>query len=292
MANLNKVLLMGKLTREPQSKALPQNGTPVCDLGMAVNRRYKTQSGEEREDVVYVDLTAYGYQADYCMKNMTKGSTVYVEGHLRFESWQDKDTGKNRSKLRVIVDTILHLERKNSQYPEQQAYPPMGYGQQQSPYAAPAYGQPLPNYGYLQQPPAYPPPQQPPYQPPPQPQQPVPQQPQAIAQPARQPAPQPQQPAPQQPAPQSQQPTPQSQPQQPSQPAQPQAVPQQPAPQPQPAAQPQQPAPQPQATPQPVAQPSQPQAAPSQPAPQPQQPSQPAPSSAPANEEVVDDMPF
>lgn len=272
MANLNKVLLMGKLTREPQSKALPQNGTPVCDLGMAVNRRYKTQSGEEREDVVYVDLTAYGYQADYCMKNMTKGSTVYVEGHLRFESWQDKDTGKNRSKLRVIVDTILHLERKNPQYPEQQAYPPMGYGQQQSPYAAPAYGQPLPNYGYLQQPPAYPPPQQPPYQPPPQPQQPVPQQPQAIAQPARQPAPQ--------------QPTPQSQPQQPSQPAQPQAVPQQPAPQPQ------QPAPQPQATPQPVAQPSQPQAAPSQPAPQPQQPSQPAPSSAPANEEVVDDMPF
>ena len=118
MANLNKVLLMGKLTREPQSKALPQNGTPVCDLGMAVNRRYKTQSGEEREDVVYVDLTAYGYQADYCMKNMTKGSTVYVEGHLRFESWQDKDTGKNRSKLRVIVDTILHLERKNPQYPE------------------------------------------------------------------------------------------------------------------------------------------------------------------------------
>ncbi len=205
MANLNKVLLMGKLTREPQSKALPQNGTPVCDLGMAVNRRYKTQSGEEREDVVYVDLTAYGYQADYCMKNMTKGSTVYVEGHLRFESWQDKDTGKNRSKLRVIVDTILHLERKNPQYPEQQAYPPMGYGQQQPPYAAPAYGQPMPNYGYLQQPPAYPPPQQPPYQPPPQPQQP-----QAIAQPARQAAPQqpaPQQPAPQQPAPQ--QPAPQ-----------------------------------------------------------------------------------
>ena len=271
MANLNKVLLMGKLTREPQSKALPQNGTPVCDLGMAVNRRYKTQSGEEREDVVYVDLTAYGYQADYCMKNMTKGSTVYVEGHLRFESWQDKDTGKNRSKLRVIVDTILHLERKNPQYPEQQAYPPMGYGQQQPPYAAPAYGQPMPNYGYLQQPPAYPPPQQPPYQPPPQPQQPVPQQPQAIAQPARQvatqpaPQPQPQQPAAQQPAPQ-------------------QPAPQQPAPQ--------QPAPQPQATPQPVAQPSQPQAAPSQPAPQPQQSSQPAPSSAPANEEVVDDMPF
>ena len=261
MANLNKVLLMGKLTREPQSKALPQNGTPVCDLGMAVNRRYKTQSGEEREDVVYVDLTAYGYQADYCMKNMTKGSTVYVEGHLRFESWQDKDTGKNRSKLRVIVDTILHLERKNPQYPEQQAYPPMGYGQQQPPYAAPAYGQPLPNYGYLQQPPAYPPPQPLPYQQPVPPQA-VPQQPQAVPQPARQ------------------------------------AAPPQPAPQPQAAAQPaqqpaqQQPAAQPQATPQPVAQPSQPQAAPSQPAPQPQQSSQPAPSSAPANEEVVDDMPF
>ena len=276
MANLNKVLLMGNLTREPQSKALPQNGTPVCDLGMAVNRRYKTQSGEEREDVVYVDLTAYGYQADFCVKNMTKGSTVYVEGHLRYESWQDKETGKTRSKLRVIVDTILHLEKRTAELIEPQAYPPMGYGQQ-PPYSAPAYGQPMPNYGYLQPPPPYPPAQQP-YQPlPQQPYQPLPQQPQQVAQP-----PVPQQPPAQQPAqsvqqpqvaPMQQSPQQKAAPQQPVQQQQPaqQAAPQQPVQQ-------QQPAPQPQADP-PPAQP-------------PPQPSQLAPTSAKADEEVVDDMPF
>ena len=274
MANLNKVLLMGNLTREPQSKALQQNGTPICDLGMAVNRRYKTQSGEEREDVVYVDLTAYGYQADFCVKNMTKGSTVYVEGHLRYDSWQDKETGKTRSKLRVIVDTILHLEKRNAELIEPQAYPSMSYGQQ-PPYSVPAYGQPMPAYGY-QPPPPYPPTQQP-YQRQ-QPYQPSPQQPQQVAQ---QPIPQ-QSPA-QQPAQSVQQPqvAPMQQPVK-----QPQSTPQQLAPQatPQPQATPRQPAPQ-----QPAAQP---QADPPPAQPPPPQPSQPAPPSAAADEEVVDDMPF
>ncbi len=283
MANLNKVLLMGNLTREPQSKALQQNGTPICDLGMAVNRRYKTQSGEEREDVVYVDLTAYGYQADFCVKNMTKGSTVYVEGHLRYDSWQDKETGKTRSKLRVIVDTILHLEKRNAELIEPQAYPSMRYGQQ-PPYPAPAYGQPIPAYGYQQPPPPYPPAQQPyqplqqqPYQPLQRPMpQPAPQQPQQVAQQPvqqqptqQQVAPQQsahQQPAPQQPAPQ--QPAPQQQ-------AMPKAAPQSP----QPAPQPQQPASQPKADPPPAQ-------------PPPPQPSQPAPPSIAADEEVVDDVPF
>ena len=103
MANLNKVLLMGNLTRAPQSRAVQQTGMPICDMGLAINRRYKTQSGEEREDVVYVELITYGHLADYCAKNLTKGSTIYVEGHLRFESWQDKDTNKNRSRLRGLL---------------------------------------------------------------------------------------------------------------------------------------------------------------------------------------------
>jgi single-strand DNA-binding protein len=280
MVNLNKVLLMGNLTREPQSKALQQNGTPICDMAMAVNRRYKTQSGEEREDVIYVDLIAYGYQADFCVKNMTKGSAVYVEGHLRLDSWQDKETGKNRSKLRVVVDNIILLDRKSTLVPEQQGYPPMGYGQ--PPYPAPAYGQPMPAYGYQQPPPPYPPmqqsyqplPQQP-YQPLQRPMpQPAPQQqqqPQQVAQqPVQQkpiqPPPAPQPPAPQPPAPQAV-----------AQPPQPAPQPQQPAPQPQPA--PQQPAPQPQADPPPAQ-------------PPPTQPTQPAPPSIAADEEVVDDVPF
>ncbi|MBQ9446795.1 MAG: single-stranded DNA-binding protein [Victivallales bacterium] len=278
MVNLNKVLLMGNLTREPQSKALQQNGTPICDMAMAVNRRYKTQSGEEREDVIYVDLIAYGYQADFCIKNMTKGSAVYVEGHLRLDSWQDKETGKNRSKLRVVVDNIILLDRKSTLVPEQQGYPPMGYGQ--PPYPAPPYGQPMPAYGY-QQPPPYPPMQQPyqplpqqPYQPLQRPMpQPAPQQPQQVAQQPVQQKPIQPQPAPQQPAPQQQQQVAQ-------QPVQQKTTQPQSAPQPQqPAPQPQQPAPQPKADPPPAQ-------------PPPPQPSQPTPPSAAADEEVVDDVPF
>ena len=225
MANLNKVLLMGKLTRDPQSRAVQQTGMPVCDMGLAVNRRYKTASGEEREDVVYVELITYGHLADHCAKNLTKGTTIYVEGHLRFESWQDKDTGKNRSRLRVVVETLYNLDRKNMQVPDQQYYQSAGYGQQQPPYPPPGYGQPAPNYGYQQQPGGYPPTQQQPYQPPPQqPYQPLPQQ-------QPRPTAQPQQPAqPQQSAQQQTQPAPQqTAPQQPAQAAQPQpSAPQQP----------------------------------------------------------------
>jgi single-strand DNA-binding protein len=255
MANLNKVLLMGNLTRDPQSRAVQQTGMPVCDMGLAVNRRYKTASGEEREDVVYVELITYGNLADYCAKNLTKGSTIYVEGHLRFESWQDKDTNKNRSRLRVVVDTLYNLDRKNMQVPDQQYYQSGGYGQQQPPYPPPGNGQPAPNYGYQQQPGGYPPAQQQPYQPPPQ---------------------QPYQPLPQQ------QPRPTATPQQPAQPQQSAQQPTQPAPQ---QTAPQQPAqaaqPQPSAPQQPAAKPP-----PEPPAsiPQSSQPTDP--------EEVVDDMPF
>ena len=219
MASLNKVLLLGNLTRDPQAKALQQTGTPICDMGMAISRRYKTQTGEEREDVIFVDLTAYGHQADYCVKNMTKGATVYVEGHLRYDTWQDKDTGKNRSKLRVVVDTIFQLERKYPQGNDQPGYPAAGYGQPAYPSA---YGQPVypPTYGVQPQPPSsvpYPPPNaafNQPYTSAPPPRQPMqtvqpkpPVQPQPAAQPQQQPA-------------QSAQPTTSTQP--PQQPAQPQ----------------------------------------------------------------------
>ncbi|MBR5078217.1 MAG: single-stranded DNA-binding protein [Victivallales bacterium] len=286
MANLNKVLLMGNLTRDPQSRAVQQTGMPVCDMGLAVNRRYKSASGEEREDVVYVELITYGHLADYCAKNLTKGSTIYVEGHLRFESWQDKDTGKNRSRLRVVVDTLYNLDRKNLQVPDQQYYQSAGYGQQQPPYPPPGYGQPMPNYGYQQQPGGYPPAQQQPYQPlPQQPYQPLPQQ-------QPRPAGQPQQPA--QPQPSAQQPT---QPVKPVQTAQPQQS-VQPQPSAQPSQQPTQPAPQ-QTAPQQSAQTAQPQPSAQQqpaskPPPEPPEPPAPIPQSSQLTdpEEVVDDMPF
>ena len=260
MANLNKVLLMGNLTREPQSKAVQQTGTPLCDMAMAVNRRYKTQSGEEREDVIYVDLTAYGNQADYCVKNMVKGSTVYVEGHLRYDSWTDKDTGKNRSKLRVIVDTILHLDRRPSQPAAYQPYPANAYGQGPQP------------YGYQPVPYAAMPPQQP-YQP-------VPQAIPAYAQPAGQPPTFPQQ-AIQQAVPTPQQPAVQTPPVQ--QPAVQTPPVQQPAVQTPPVAS------QPPPT-KPVVQTQPPEAAPQQPPAE--TASTPADPPADQTDEVVDDMPF
>ena len=277
MANLNKVLLMGNLTRDPQNRAIQQTGTPVCEMAMAVNRRYKTQSGEEREDVIYVDLTVYGHQADYCVKNMKKGTAIYVEGHLRYETWQDKDTGKNRSKLRVVVDNILNLDRNSAQTPEQQYYQQVGYPQQQPPYPAQPYGQPMPNYGYQPQQPAYPPVQQP-YQPlPQQPYQPAPQ-PQPVVPPPQQPVQtvQPKQLAPQPVA--QQQPTTQQAAQLPSQPAQAPA---------------QQPSAQPLSSTQPSNVDQQQQPASKSP-PMPEQPAQtPLQSSQTADpESVVDDMPF
>ncbi len=107
MANLNKVMLIGNLTREPQLSYLPSQ-TPVVELGMAINRRWSGQDGNQREEVCYVDLRAFGRQAETLNKYCTKGSPLFVEGRLTYETWTAQD-GSKRSRLRVTVENFQFL---------------------------------------------------------------------------------------------------------------------------------------------------------------------------------------
>lgn len=107
MANFNKVILAGNLTRDPQLSYLPSN-TPVCEFGMAINRRWKSQTGEQREDVCYVDCQAYGRSAEIINQYMSKGKGLMLEGRLKYDQWEGKD-GEKKSRLRVVVETFQFL---------------------------------------------------------------------------------------------------------------------------------------------------------------------------------------
>ena len=108
MASLNKVLLMGNLTRDPDMK-YTQGGTAICTLGLAVNRRYQTRQGEDREETCFVDIDVFGRQAELCGNYLRKGAPAFVEGRLRLDQWQDKQTGQNRSKLKVTAQRVQFL---------------------------------------------------------------------------------------------------------------------------------------------------------------------------------------
>jgi single-strand DNA-binding protein len=112
MANLNKVMLMGNLTRDPVNKATT-TGMAICEFGLAINRRYKTVQGEDREEVCYVDLESFGKTAEICGRYLRKGAPVYIEGRLKLDQWVDKATGQNRNRLRVTVENIQFLERRS-----------------------------------------------------------------------------------------------------------------------------------------------------------------------------------
>ena len=103
MANLNKVLLMGNLTRDPQLKYLPSQ-MAVVEFAIATNRKFRTASGEDREEVTFIDITSFGKQAEVINQYFTKGKPIFIEGRLKFDSWEDKNGGGKRSKLSVVVD--------------------------------------------------------------------------------------------------------------------------------------------------------------------------------------------
>jgi single-strand DNA-binding protein len=107
MANLNKVMLIGNLTRDPELKYTPGNQA-VCELGLAVNRKYRTKDNEEREEVTFVDCEAWGKQAEVIKQYMTKGRPIFIEGRLKLDTWEDKEGGK-RSKMRVVVENFQFL---------------------------------------------------------------------------------------------------------------------------------------------------------------------------------------
>jgi single-strand DNA-binding protein len=108
MPSYNKVLLMGNLTRDVQLKSLP-SGQPVAEIGLAINRKFKTKDGQDREEVTYVDCECWGPRAEVIAKYFSKGKPIFVEGRLKLDSWEDKD-GQKRSKMRVVIDDFQFVE--------------------------------------------------------------------------------------------------------------------------------------------------------------------------------------
>jgi single-strand DNA-binding protein len=108
MASFNQVILMGNLTRDPQLKYLPSQ-TPVAEFGLACSRKFKGQNGEDREDVVFVDCAAFAKTAELIQQYFTKGKPIFIQGRLKFDSWEDKQGGGKRSKLSVVVETFQFI---------------------------------------------------------------------------------------------------------------------------------------------------------------------------------------
>ena len=113
MASFNKVMLLGNLTRDPEVKYTPK-GSAVADIGLAVNRTYTTDGGEKREETTFVDVTMWGRQAEIAGEYLKKGRPLFVEGRLQLDTWDDKQTGQKRSKLRVVCENFQMLGSRDS----------------------------------------------------------------------------------------------------------------------------------------------------------------------------------
>lgn len=108
MASLNKVMLIGNVTRDPEVKFTPK-GSAVTDLGLAINRNYTNQSGQKVEEVTYVDVELWGRLAEIAGEYAKKGRPIFIEGRLRIDSWEDKQSGQKRSRLRVVGENLQLL---------------------------------------------------------------------------------------------------------------------------------------------------------------------------------------
>lgn len=130
MANLNKVLLIGNLTRDPELRYTPK-GTAVADISLAINRVWNNEQGQKQEETTFVDITLWGRQAELAQQYLTKGRGAYVEGRLQVETWDDKQTGQKRSKLKVVGESLQFLpdgrkdggERQQSSPPQRREAP-------------------------------------------------------------------------------------------------------------------------------------------------------------------------
>lgn len=129
--NINKAIITGNLTRDPELKALP-SGTSVCELGVAVNHRRKDQSGSWVDEPNFFNVVVFGNQAEACANHLHKGRPVAVEGRLRWSSWEDKNGGGKRSKIEIVANVVQFLgSNPNAQNGgggggQQQQRPPQG----------------------------------------------------------------------------------------------------------------------------------------------------------------------
>ena len=108
MASFNKVILVGNLTRDPELRYTPK-GTAVAKIGLAVNRNWTSESGEKKEEVTFVDVDIFGRTAENVSQYMRKGRPILVEGRLKLDQWDDKQTGQKRSRLAVVAETVQFL---------------------------------------------------------------------------------------------------------------------------------------------------------------------------------------
>ena len=108
MASFNKVILMGNLTRDPELRYTPK-GTAVAKFGLAVNRVWRTETGETKEEVTFVDVDVFGRTAENVSQYMRKGSPILVEGRLKLDTWEDKQTQQKRSRLGVVAETVQFI---------------------------------------------------------------------------------------------------------------------------------------------------------------------------------------
>lgn len=120
--NVNKVTIAGRLTRDPEVR-VTSSGLSVCKLGIAINRNWTTKDGEKREEVTFVDATAFGKTGEVIGQHFQKGKVIYIEGRLSASEWETKD-GQKRHKLEVNIDGFQFVGSKNDQQGGQQRSAP------------------------------------------------------------------------------------------------------------------------------------------------------------------------
>ena len=113
MASFNKVIIAGNLTRDPELRYTPK-GTAIASFGMAINRKWKSESGETKEEVAFVDVEAWDRQAEVVAQYFKKGRPILVEGRLKFDQWEDKNTHQKRSKLSVRLESFSFIDTKHA----------------------------------------------------------------------------------------------------------------------------------------------------------------------------------
>ena len=145
MAYLNKVMLIGNLTADPEVRDLP-NGTPLTELRLAVSRLVGSRNGNEgerREETVFIDVSCWNRSAEIAAQYLAKGNPVFVEGRLQMDTWEDKQTGQRRSRIRVVADNLQLLQRRENNgqaSPQGGGYQQGGYQQRSNNYGGGNYG--------------------------------------------------------------------------------------------------------------------------------------------------------
>lgn len=123
MASYNKTTIVGNLSRDPEVR-YTQKGTAIASFALAVNRKWKDESGETKEEVSFIDCTAFGRTAENIGQYTKKGHSLMVDGRLKQETWDDKNGGGKRSKLVVIVEAMVLLQNRKADSEERQDQPP------------------------------------------------------------------------------------------------------------------------------------------------------------------------